>query len=79
MNKYLDIYNNLMSAVTEDEKYDALIKAIDFLESQIIDFQTTNMSSIEKIFSLLARISNCVEIDAQAMTGKAKTGDAMAQ
>ena len=37
MDKYIDIHRALMSAKTEDEKYDALIKAIEFLEAQITD------------------------------------------
>ena len=37
MDKYIDIRRALMNAETEDEKYDALIKAIEFLEAQITD------------------------------------------
>lgn len=39
MDKYTDIHRDLMSAETEDEKYNALIKAIEFLEAQIIELK----------------------------------------
>lgn len=34
---YTDIHRALMNAETEDEKYDAIIRAIEFLYSQITE------------------------------------------
>lgn len=36
---YADIYRKLMNAQSEDEKYCALIEAIEFLENQISELK----------------------------------------
>ena len=39
MDKYTDIRSALMTAETEDEKYNALLRAIEFLYSQIVELK----------------------------------------
>ena len=46
---YTDIHRELMNAQTEEEKYNALIKAIEFLHEQIQDLKKQDIKAFQGI------------------------------